>query len=146
MKDCRTPKKPRCAQRGFTLIELMITVAIIGILAAVAYPSYLSQVRKSARTSAKAQIMDLANREQQFLLANRSYTSDTTKLGYGAGGYTLPSDLTGRYVASDGGTTNWISVDNTTAPSFTVTFKATGKQVTDGDLSLTSSGTKAGNW
>ena len=146
MKDCRTPTKHLCAQRGFTLIELMITVAIIGILAAVAYPSYLSQVRKSARTSAKAQIMDLANREQQYLLANRAYTADTTKLGYGASGYALPSDLTSRYQASDGGTTNWITVDNTTAPTFTITFKATGKQTSDGDLSLTSSGTKTGNW
>ena len=53
---------------GFTLIEVMITVAIVGILAAIAYPSYLDQVRRGNRTEAKAVLMENA----QFL--ERNYT------------------------------------------------------------------------
>lgn len=51
--------------KGFTLIELMITVAIIGIIAAIAYPSYLDSVRRSNRAEAKTELMDLAQRLQR---------------------------------------------------------------------------------
>ena len=129
----------KAKQRGFTLIELMITVAIIAILAAVAYPSYASHLRKSARAVAKAQMMELANRQQQYLLANRAYTDDTTKLGYGASGYAVPAEISGKYDFA-------VTVDNSTAPAYTITFTAKNQQQVDGDLKLTSSGIKVGNW
>jgi type IV pilus assembly protein PilE len=75
---------------GFTLIELMITVAIVAILAAVALPSYRQYVVRSKRSAAQAQMMDIANRQQQFLLANRSY-ADKTALT--ASGYALPAEV-----------------------------------------------------
>ena len=52
-------------QHGFTLIELVITIAVVGILAAIALPSYQQYVIRSKRSAAQAQMMDIANREQQ---------------------------------------------------------------------------------
>jgi type IV pilus assembly protein PilE len=128
----------RVRQRGFTLIELMVTVAIVSILAAVAYPSYTSYVRKGVRSSAQAQMMDIANRQQQFLLANRAYV-DYAALT--ASGYSLPTELTGKYTPS-------VTVGTSTVPAFTVTFTAAGTQLVDGDLTLNSEGQKSpiGKW
>lgn len=64
---------------GFTLIEVMIVVAIIGILAAVAYPSYQESVRKSARADAQADLMELAQISERFFTTNNRY--DQTRAG-----------------------------------------------------------------
>lgn len=62
-------------QQGFTLLELMIAVAVIGIISAVAYPSYLSFVQESRRAEGQAALMDLANRQERFFYDNRQYTT-----------------------------------------------------------------------
>lgn len=123
----------RRPQHGFTLIELMITVAIVAILAAIGYPSYTSHVKKSNRRAAQAQMLDIANRQQQFLLANRAYASKTQLTN---SGYSLPSDLAGKYDYD-------ITVGTGTVPAFTITFDATGVQEADGDLTFNSEGVKA---
>ena len=66
--------------RGFTLIELMITVAIVAILAGIAYPSYKAYVQKGNRASAEAFLMDGAQRQQQYFLHNRIFAPDHTTL------------------------------------------------------------------
>jgi type IV pilus assembly protein PilE len=122
----------RSRQRGFTLIELMVTVAIIAVLARIAYPSYVNHVKKGVRRSAQAQMLDIANREQQFLLSNRSYVDYPTLT---TSGYVFPSELNGKYTPS-------IAVGTGTVPSFTITFTASGAQASDGPLTLNDQGVK----
>ena len=124
-------------QNGFTLIELMITVVIIAILSAIAMPAYQEYVRRGNRAAAESEMMDLANREQQYLLANRCYADLATI------GYTLPSNLNGKYTPSIGGTVALGSCQNT-MPNFTITFTPVpgSVQASDGPLVLTSEGVK----
>src|SRR5260370_31348270 len=82
------------ASRGFTLIELMITVGVIAILAAIAIPSYRQYIIRGNRSAGESVMMDIANREQQYLLANRSYADKAT---LAANGYALPSDTSQNY-------------------------------------------------
>jgi type IV pilus assembly protein PilE len=70
--------------RGFTLIELMIVVAVIGLLAAVALPNYSNYVMKSRRSSAQTALLDLASREERYYTANNTYVSNLSLLGYPA--------------------------------------------------------------
>lgn len=111
----------------------MVTVAVIGILAAVAMPSYTQYVMRSKRSAAQAQMMDIANLQQQFLLANRIY-ADKTALE--SNGYALPSEVSVAYSYD-------IAVGTGAAPSFTITFTPSGSQTGDGALSLSSEGVKS---
>lgn len=123
---------------GFTLIELMITVAILAILASIALPSYQRYVVRSKRSAAQAQMLDIANRQQQFLIANRGYAD---KAALTASGYSLPAEVSGSYSYD-------VTLSTTGAPSYTLTFTPTGSQSGDGALSLTSEGVKtpSGKW
>ena len=82
---------------GFTLIELVLTVAIIGILAAIAVPSYNEYVMKTRRTEAAALMMEIAGRQVRFHSENNTYATTTGALGYGAASDTTYESETGAY-------------------------------------------------
>ncbi len=132
LASARPGLNPARAARGFTLIELMITVAVIGILAAIAYPSYVQYVIRGNRGAAQAQMMDIASREQQILLANREYTASADCADISP----VPNEIQTKYTCA-------IAVDNTaTPPTFTITYTAIGTQASDGNLTLDSTGNK----
>ena len=74
----------RANNRGFTLIELMIAVAIIAIIMAVAYPSYLNHVRSSRRSSGESKLMEMMSAQERYYTENNTYATDLTKIGYSA--------------------------------------------------------------
>lgn len=86
--------------QGVTLMELMIVVVIIGILTAIAYPSYRQYVEKAKRNEAKAALLQIATMQERFYLQNNTYTADMTNLGFGAAG-NVTSD-TGDYIIDVG--------------------------------------------
>jgi type IV pilus assembly protein PilE len=77
--------------RGFSLIELMITVVIVAILASIAIPSYSTYVLRSHRTEAKTALLDMASMEERWLTTNGQYTSNPANLGFAGAG--VPVDL-----------------------------------------------------
>ena len=131
------PSLPRLA-RGFTLIELCAVMAIISILAAIALPTYRDSVTKGHRRAAQAEMLDIANRQEQYMMADRSYAS---KEALETGGYALNPKVSVKYSYT-------IALGAGTVPAFTITFTAINGQTVDGDLSLNNSGVKtpAAKW
>jgi type IV pilus assembly protein PilE len=67
---------------GFTLIELVVAMAVVAILTAVAIPSYLNYIRQAREPDAKQAVLDLAAREERYYTLNNTYTSNAANLGY----------------------------------------------------------------
>jgi len=129
--------------KGFTLIELMIVVAIVGILAAIAYPSYQEYVRKTKRTDAQADMMELANRLQRYKIANFTFL----KVDSSNANNMIPIDLSdighsGTLPQSGGDTLYTLVLSNVTAGTWMLTATPTGAQIGDGYLVLNSQGQK----
>jgi type IV pilus assembly protein PilE len=125
--------------RGFTLIELMVAVGVVAILAAIAYPSYMAQMVKSRRSSAETTLLDIAQRQQQYLLDVRGYAPDVATLNV-----TVPSSVSLYY------TIGIAPVAGLPPPTFkaTATPIAGTAQAGDVTLSIDNTGAKAptGTW
>jgi len=118
--------------KGFSLIELMIVVVIVGVISMIAIPQYSQYVIRGNRAAAQAFMMDISSRQKQYLLDARSYAPDLATLSMSA-----PADVTRNYNLT-------ISTTAGPPPSYTVTATpvAGSKQANDGTLTLDDTGAK----
>lgn len=127
--------------KGFTLIELMITILVVAILASIAIPSYRQYVIRANRTAAQAVMMEIATRQQQFFVANRVYAEGDEAAN--DLGFSLPPEVADNYDFD-------IVADPGPPPGFEITFtpKADSGQAGDVVLGLNSEGVKEpeGKW
>lgn len=122
--------------RGFTLIELMITVAIIGILAAIAYPSYQQYVLRSARADAASTLMEVAGGMERHYTSRGCYKCADTADSYTLTQTKSPKTGTQRFT---------ISLCEVSAQAFVLKATPTGPQAADtqcGAIGLSSTGQK----
>ncbi|WP_283939457.1 type IV pilin protein [Pseudomonas sp. R3.Fl] len=131
-------------QKGFTLIEVMVVVAIVGILAAIAYPSYQQYVLRSGRADGKAKLMEVMQAQERFFSQNQTYTAT---LGTGNGGLGYSADANGA-VASENRKYNITAAacaNKTIASCVVLSAAPVGGQANDsecGTLTLDSTGIK----
>ena len=128
--------------KGFTLLELMIVVAIIGIIAALGYPSYQEQVAKTRRADCGGALVGLANAMERFYSVNSTYLgAGVSAANTGAPAATLYSST----CPVDGGTPSYnLSISAATASTYTLQAVPTGPQTGDrcGTLTLSNTGVK----
>lgn len=127
-------------RNGFTLIELMIVVAIVGILAAVAYPAYQDSVLKSRRADGQSELLRIQSLMERYYYEEGSYTDELSDLdAFSADTIDSPE---GHYKTS-------LITATTTCPKATCYVLQSvpqGSQSTDGNLTVSSTGVKTGNW
>lgn len=129
----RSSFMPAHRLHGFTLIELLITVAVIGILAAIAIPSYQEYMIRARRSASQSFIMEVANKQQQYLMDARTYTTSLTDLNL-----STPDPEVSPYYNITIAAGDTASI----ATSFEITATAKDSQLNDGNLTLDNLGVK----
>lgn len=131
---------------GFTLIELMITVVIVGILAAIAYPSYQNYVKQTRRSDAQIALTQAANQQERYFTECNAYTSNLggtrTNTCDGALGYGTSSPESYYTLSASAGTITSGCTAYTCGFTLTATPVTSGLQAGDGKFRIDSTGTK----
>jgi type IV pilus assembly protein PilE len=119
--------------RAFTLIELIVTVALVAILAAIAYPVYVNQAIKGNRSAAQQFMLDIVTAQAQYQIDARTYTA---VIGTGGLGLSPSSAASNNYTFA-------IALTAGPPPGYVITATPSGRQAQDGVLTLDSAGSKA---
>ena len=131
--------------QGFTLVELMITVAILSIMMGVALPSYMEQIRKGHRTEAKVELLRLAQTQESYFTQNLSYAKNLSQLGLSSNTFDTENAY---YSVTLGSVTPGGCTGTSAAPSctgFMIQATAQNAQSSDSDcprFTLTNTGLK----
>lgn len=126
-------KHGRSTQAGFTLMELMVTVVIVGILAAVAIPSYQNYVRRTNRADPKTFLAAVASKQEAFFADRRRYATTLTELGYPYATCYVGGSLGSECNANSGQPNYSIAIAaGATATNYTVEGTPMGSQANDG--------------
>ena len=128
--------------RGFTLIELMIVVVIVGILAGVAFPAYQDYTKKARRSEAIQVMTQMQNRLEQYMLDARQYVTDPTKLSIAHDGFTCVTGTPGN--CSNDHYKITITLLTGPPPGYQIDAVTNGGSLYMNDLQLKSDGTKTG--
>lgn len=129
---------PISKANGFTLIELMVVVAIVAIIAAIAIPSYNNQVTKSRRADGQALLQEVMQAQHRHFSENLTYVTTLTTLAYGSNANIESQE--GYYQVSAG---NCADPDDDLTQCVLLTAVPQGPQASDGNLTLDSYGTKS---
>ena len=124
---------------GFTLIELMIVITIIGILSAIAVPSYNNYVLRAKRSEGRSAIMDAAARQERVYSDNNQYTST---LGTGGLAISDPSGCSATGVQSETCKYTLTTAATNSNQAFTVTAAPTFTDADCGSFRVNQAGTK----
>ena len=120
-------KQAKATSRGFTMVELVVTMVVVAILAAIAIPGYTSYMRKARRTDAKAALLGLAALEERYYSTSNAYTALPTDLGFT--GTTWPQTVgSGYYTVTVSPPT---AATTTAVATYLITANATGSQAAD---------------
>lgn len=123
---------------GFSLIEMMVVLVIIGIVTAFAYPSYTKYLLRAGRSEAAATLLEVMERQELFYRNSLTYAATLSQLGYSTDAIETETD---RY-----------SVTASTCTGLTIvrcvklTATAQKSQIADGNITLNSRGVKSNNW
>lgn len=126
----------RIKSQGMTLIELMVVVAIVAILAGIAFPAYQQHVIKSNRVDAQTVLIEAAQYMERFYTANHRYDQDLA-----GNAVVLPADLTASPVGADTVYYN-VAINAVGTSTYTLTATPQGTQVDDGRLDINNLGVK----
>ena len=139
--------------KGFTLIEVMIVVVIVSVLLAIGLPAYQEQVRKTKRSIARGELLEVLARQEQYFINNKTYAEYLVKLGYSdavSNEYAVDDDTNSGAPGSGIYNIKLVPLPNATLPVLTFRLEAdpTGSQSKDNlckKLTINQAGIKGEN-